>query len=169
MSHEASNTPNPDPVRTTSAELASPADLQLTPPAPVAVVATQDAAGRVKLSADAKADLDEQVTAFIATVTALDSHDPKFKDAVDRIHAMGNQDIAQSASVSNRMLDRPVKSMKNGLFDSGSDISRSLVDLRHTVEQLDPSRQGDLFAPRKILGLIPFGNRLIDYFDQYQS
>ena len=73
MSHEASNTPNPDPVRATSSELASPADLQLTPPAPVAVVATQDAAGRVKLSADAKADLDEQVTAFIATVTRYPS------------------------------------------------------------------------------------------------
>jgi uncharacterized protein YaaN involved in tellurite resistance len=59
--------------------------------------------------------------------------------------------------------------MKNGLFDAGSDISKSLVDLRNTVEKLDPSRQGDLFSPRKLLGLIPFGNRLVDYFEQYQS
>ena len=59
--------------------------------------------------------------------------------------------------------------MKNGLFDSGSDISRALVDLRTTVEKLDPSAQGDLFAPRKLLGLIPFGNRLNEYFDQYRS
>ncbi len=82
---------------------------------------------------------------------------------------MGTKEIERSASVSNRMLDRPVKTMKNGLFDSGSEISSSLVDLRNTVEKLDPSRQGDLFAPRKLLGMIPFGNRLLDYFDQYQS
>src|SRR5262252_3176358 len=82
---------------------------------------------------------------------------------------MGTKDIERSASVSNRMLERPVRTMKNGLFDSGSDISRSLVDLRNTVEKLDPSRQGDLFAPRKLLGLIPFGSRLVEYFDQYQS
>jgi uncharacterized protein YaaN involved in tellurite resistance len=149
--------------------LTPPADLQLAPPAPVAVVPVAQAAGRVRLPDEAKVELDEQITEFVAAVTSLDSHDPKFKDAVDRIHSMGNQDIAQSAAVSNRMLDRPVKSMKNGLFDSGSQISKSLVDLRHTVEQLDPSRQGDLFAPRKILGLIPFGNRVIDYFDQFQS
>ena len=96
-------------------------------------------------------------------------NDPKFKDCVERIHSMGTKEIERSASVSNRMLDRPVKTMKNGLFDSGSEISSSLVDLRNTVEKLDPSRQGDLFAPRKLLGMIPFGNRLLDYFDQYQS
>jgi len=150
-------------------ELAPPASLQLEPPAPVAAVPVESAGGRVKLKPEALVDLDHQVRAFIDQVTQLDAQDPKFKEAVDRIHAMGNHDIEQSASVSNRMLERPVKSMKNGLFDSGSDISRSLVDLRNTVEQLDPSRQGDLFSPRKILGIIPLGSRLVDYFDQYRS
>src|SRR5262245_9865919 len=150
-------------------ELTPPADLALLPPAPVAAVVPESASGRVKLKPEAIADLDAQIRDFIDQVTQLDAQDPKFKDAVDRIHAMGNRDIAESASVTNRMLDRPVKSMKNGLFDSGSDISRSLVDLRNTVEQLDPSRQGDLFAPRKILGIIPMGSRLVDYFDQYRS
>jgi uncharacterized protein YaaN involved in tellurite resistance len=150
-------------------ELTPPADLQLTPPQPVAAVQPESASGRVKLKPEDLADLDAQVRGFIDAMTGLDEQDPKFKDCVDRIHTMGNKDVEQSAGVSNRLLDRPVKTLKNGLFDSGSDISRALVDLRTTVEKLDPSGQGDLFAPRKLLGLIPFGNRLNEYFDQYRS
>ncbi len=153
----------------TTGQLNPPADLELTPPQPVAAVAPESASGRVKLKPEATAELDAQVRAFVDAVAALDEQDPKFKECLDRVHTMGNKDIELSASVSNRMLDRPVKGMKSGLFDSGSDISQSLVDLRNTVEKLDPSRQGDLFAPRKLLGVIPFGNRLVAYFDQYQS
>jgi uncharacterized protein YaaN involved in tellurite resistance len=150
-------------------ELTPPTDLQLTAPQPVAPVIPESASGRVKLKPEELTELDGQVRSFIDAMTGLDEQDPKFKDCLDRIHSMGNKDIEQSAGVSNRLLDRPVKTLKNGLFDSGSDISRALVDLRTTVERLDPSSQGDLFAPRKLLGLIPFGNRLNEYFDQYRS
>ncbi len=154
---------------TVAEELAPPADLQLTPPQPVPAVTPESASGRVKLKPEDLAELDAQVRSFIDAMTGLDEQDPKFKDCLDRIHSMGNKDVEQSAGVSNRLLDRPVKTLKNGLFDSGSDISRALVDLRTTVERLDPSTQGDLFAPRKLLGVIPFGNRLNEYFDQYRS
>jgi uncharacterized protein YaaN involved in tellurite resistance len=149
--------------------LTPPADLELTPPQPVQPVALESASGRVKLKPEDVTELDSQVRAFIDAMAGLDEQDPKFKDCLDRIHTMGNKDVEQSAGVSNRLLERPVKTLKNGLFDSGSDISRALVDLRNTVEKLDPSSQGDLFAPRKLLGLIPFGNRLNEYFDQYRS
>jgi uncharacterized protein YaaN involved in tellurite resistance len=149
--------------------LTPPADLELTPPSPVAAVPVESASGRVKLDAAEVAQLDAQVREFVDDVTRLDAQDPKFRESLERVHTMGNRDVEQSAAVSNRMLERPVKTMKNGLFDAGSDISKSLVDLRNTVEKLDPSRQGDLFSPRKLLGLIPFGNRLVDYFEQYQS
>src|SRR5262245_14449631 len=169
MSNVSSNdAPAVSPAPATQ-ELMPPADLELLPPAPVAAVPVESASGRVRLKPEAIADLDAQIREFIDQVTSLDAHDPKFKDVVDRIHTMGSRDIERSASVSNRMLERPVRSMKNGLFDSGSEISRSLVDLRNTVEKLDPTRQGDLFSPRKILGLIPMGSRLVDYFDQYRS
>ena len=151
------------------AELKPPADLVLTPPQPVTAVAPDVAAGRVKLKPEEVQELDQQVREFIDAIVKLDQNDPKFKDCVERIHTMGSKEIERSASVSNRMLERPVRTLKNGLFDSGSEISRSLIDLRSTVEKLDPSRQGDLFAPRKLLGLIPFGSKLVEYFDQYQS
>jgi uncharacterized protein YaaN involved in tellurite resistance len=161
--------PNANSVTGVPDYLAPPADLELTPPQPVAAVAPESASGRVKLRPEETAELDKQVRAFVDAVASLDEQDPKFKECLERVHSMGNKDVEMSASVSNRMLERPVRGMKSGLFDSGSDISQSLVDLRNTVEKLDPSRQGDLFAPRKLLGLIPFGNRLVQYFDQYQS
>jgi uncharacterized protein YaaN involved in tellurite resistance len=162
-------TASPAATPGTVAELAPPETFVLEPPKAVTAVPMQSASGKVRLATEDVAKLDEQVRQFIADLTALDVQDPKFKDAVERIHTMGNKDIEASAAVSNRMLDKPVRSMKSGLFDDGSDIGRSLIDLRRTVEELDPSRQGDLFAPRKLLGLIPFGSKLQDYFDRYQS
>jgi uncharacterized protein YaaN involved in tellurite resistance len=149
--------------------LQPPGDLELTPPQPVAAVAPESASGRVKLRPEDTAELDSQVRAFVDAVSSLDEQDPKFKECLDRVHTMGNKDVELASNVSNRMLERPVRGMKSGLFDSGSDISKSLIDLRNTVEKLDPARQGDLFAPRKLLGVIPFGNRLVQYFDEYQS
>lgn len=157
-----------NPVATEQA-LSPTQNFTLEPPQPVAAVPPESASGRVRLKAEDVAALDAQVRQFIDDITAHDSQSPQFKDAVSRIHAMGNKDIEASAAVSNRMLDRPVKSLDNGLFDNGSEIGQSLIDLRRKIEELDPSRQGDLFSARKFLGIIPMGNRLADYFDRYQS
>ena len=54
-------------------------------------------------------------------------------------------------------------------LSEGSPVAKSLLDLRGTIEKLDPSRQGDLFSPRKLLGVLPFGNKLRDYFRGYES
>ena len=59
---------------------------------------------------------------------------------------------------------RPVRAM-----DQDSGVGANLAELRRTVEQLDPGRQGKLSSGRKILGIIPFGNRLQRYFDSYTS
>lgn len=155
---------------TTNSITATPsADFMLEPPRPVAAVPVESASGRVRLKAEDLLALDTQVHGFIDQVTAHDVQSPEFKAAVERIHAIGNQDVEASASVSNRLLERPVRTLNNGLFDQGSTIGKGLIDLRRTIEDLDPSRQDDLFQPRKLLGLIPFGSRLMDYFDRYRS
>jgi uncharacterized protein YaaN involved in tellurite resistance len=157
------------PLNPPAAELTPPAPFALEPPAAVAAVPVESASGRVRLKAEDVSALDEQVRQFIDDITRHDSQDPQFKAAVERIHGMGVKDIEASASVSNRMLERPVKSLDNGLFDKGAEIGQGLVDLRRQIEALDPARQGDLFSTRKLLGIIPMGNKLVDYFDKYQS
>lgn len=141
----------------------------LTPPAPVAPVAPDKAENMVKLEPGTLTGLNTKVQEFVSAVLTLHPHSDEFKNKVANVHNLGSAEIRAAANASNRMLQRPTQSLKNGLFDDGAPIARTLTDLRKTVEDLDPSRQGDLFAPKKLFGIIPFGNRLRDYFLQYQS
>ena len=141
----------------------------LTPPEPVAVVAPADAANRVPLAPAETERLDRQVAQYIGELTSLDPESSDFKARVDAINALGDTEVRQSASVASRMLERPMNALKNGVFDGGSPISKGLIDLRNTVESLDPSKQGDLLSPRRLLGVIPFGSKIKAYFDGYRS
>jgi uncharacterized protein YaaN involved in tellurite resistance len=142
---------------------------QLTPPQPVEPVSESSADKMIKIDQAEIVKLDERVDEFVDIVVSNDVHTESFQDGVMAIHNIGTKEIRASANVSNRMLNRPVKSMEEGLFDDGSEISKSLVDLRRTVEDLDPSKQGDLLSPQKLLGMIPFGNKVRNYFLKYQS
>jgi uncharacterized protein YaaN involved in tellurite resistance len=145
------------------------AELVLVPPAPVAAVGPAQAATVVPVDPAVASQLEATVDAFVESLVGLDAHSPAFTGKVGAITRMGDREIREASAVSNRMLDRPVKAMGSGLFDSGSPVSKSLIDLRNTIEQLDPARQGDLFSPRKLLGVIPLGSRVRDYFDRYRS
>jgi uncharacterized protein YaaN involved in tellurite resistance len=144
--------------------------LVLTPPEPVAPVTPAQATTAVKLDAATEAKLDATVTSFVQSLTILDVHSTDFQKKVDSVSAMGDEDIRQSAQVSNNLLNKPVAAMSSGVFDPTSQVAGSLVKLRRTVEDLDPGKQGILHGTeRKILGIIPFGNALRDYFNKYQS
>jgi len=138
--------------------------LNLTPPDPVPPVAPEKAAGLVPLDEDKKSKLDEKVDAFIDDLVAQDANSPEFGQRVDQLTNMGRKEIAEAAGHSNRFLDRPVRAM-----DSDSKVGADLAELRRTVEDLDPGKRGSLTAPKKLFGLIPFGNRMRDYFDSYKS
>jgi uncharacterized protein YaaN involved in tellurite resistance len=140
----------------------------LTPPEPVKPIRRTDASGLVPLDDATMMKLEQKADAFVDSVAKAPVNTKAFMEKLDSIHNMGNDEIRASASMSNRMLERPVAAMNSGLFDEKSAVSRSLLDLRKTVEDLDPSVY-DLASPRRILGIIPFGNKVRDYFMKYQS
>ncbi|HEY0270940.1 MAG TPA: toxic anion resistance protein [Sphingomonas sp.] len=140
------------------------APIELTPPTPVAPIAPEQAAGLVPLDAGQKSKLEQRVDGFIGELVALDPNSPEFGKKVDQITAMGRREIQDAASHSNRFLDRPVKAM-----DKESNVGTDLAELRRTIEDLDPGRRGNLLAPKKLFGMIPFGSRMRDYFDGYKS
>jgi len=109
------------------------------------------------------------VSEYLDHVSSLDTHSQEFNAKLKDIARLGDDDIRASASVSNRLLEKPIAAMQNGGLTEASEVSHSLLALRRQVEDLDPGRQGDLMRPRKLLGLIPFGDRLRDYFDKYRS
>jgi uncharacterized protein YaaN involved in tellurite resistance len=138
--------------------------LNLTPPDPVPVVAPEKAAGLVPIDEGKKSKLEERVDGFVAELAALDASSPEFGAKVDQITNMGRKEIAEAAGHSNRFLDRPVRAMN---ADTG--VGTDLAELRRTIEDLDPGKKGNLLAPRKLFGIIPFGNKMRNYFDSYKS
>lgn len=157
-----------NPPTSTPDNSASSTSLTLVPPQPVPAITDAEAASMVKIDASTAGKIDAMVNGYITSIASLDPHSADFATKVNAIHSMGDDEIRQSASVSNRLLDKPVKAMESGPFSKGATVSKSLVDLRRTVEDLDPSQQG-LLSPKHLFGLIPFGNRLRDYFARYQS
>lgn len=139
----------------------------LTPPEPVEAVAARDAIGKVPVPADARAQLDEEATRLARELFSLAPESPEFAERLRRLEALGNEQIARSANVASRLMERPARAL--GTLDAKAPVAKTLLDLRSTVEKLDPSRQGDLFSPKKLLGVLPFGNRLRDYFRGYES
>jgi len=137
--------------------------LELTPPDPVPAVRAEQAIGLVPVSDEKKSQLDEKVESFVSELVALDSRSPDFGKQVDLITNMGRKEIAAASSMSNRFLDRPVRAM-----DQDSGVGTDLAELRRTVEELDPGRKGKM-SGRKLFGIIPFGNKLKNYFDSYTS
>lgn len=138
--------------------------LVLTPPEPVMPVAKEKAAGLVPLDEDKKSKLDEKVDSFVEDLVVQDASSPEFGARVDQIANMGRKEIAEAAGQSNRFLDRPVRAM-----DADNSVGADLAQLRRTIEDLDPGSKGDLFTKKKLFGIIPFGNRMRDYFDSYKS
>ena len=145
-------------------QTATDSKLELTPPDPVPTVSAERAAGLVPVSEEKKSKLDEKVDQFLADLVAQDVNSPEFGKRVDQITNMGRKELQAAAGQSNRFLDRPVRAM-----DETSGVGADLAELRRTVEDLDPSKRGKLLQKKKLFGVIPFGNKLRDYFDGYKS
>ena len=139
-------------------------ELKLTPPDPVPVVSAERAAGLVPVSDVQKTKLEERVEAYISDLIAQDVNSPEFGKRVDQLTNMGRKEIMEAAGQSNRFLDRPIRRM-----DEGSGVGADLAELRRTVEDLDPSKKGNLMTKEKLFGIIPWGSKLRNYFDGYQS
>ena len=150
----------------------SGADLVLSPPAAVPVIADEQIDSMVPLDEATRAELRTKAAAFAEDLTAQDPRSPAFQEKINDIAKMGEREIVASARVSNRMLDRPAQALSSSKGGRGGDaqtrVAGTLTELRRTVTELDPAR-ADLKGTRKLLGMIPFGNKLAAYFERYQS
>jgi len=142
---------------------ATATELTLEAPSPVPEVTPEKAAGLVPVGDETKSKLVAKVELFVSDLVSQDANSPEFGKKVDQLTNMGRKEIVAASSMSNRFLDRPVRAM-----DADSGIGVDLTELRRTVEELDPGRKGKMTG-RKLFGIIPFGNKLKNYFDSYTS
>jgi uncharacterized protein YaaN involved in tellurite resistance len=138
----------------------------LTPPEPVAPVAPSASTGMVPLDPDALPALDERARAFVDRVVELDPHSAEFAATAESIRTMGDDDIRAAAEVSNRLLQRPVQKSRKGEAGDGEKVSDSLIELRRTIEGLDPKQATGV---KKVVKLVPFSRKLRNYFHRYES
>jgi uncharacterized protein YaaN involved in tellurite resistance len=139
-------------------------NITLIAPEAVPVVAPEKASGLVPLQEEQKSALEHKAETYVDELAKLDANSPEFGKKVDQLTNMGRKEIADAAGQSNRFLDRPTRAI-----NQESSVGNELAELRRTVEDLDPGKQGDLTAPKKLFGIIPFGNKMRNYFDGYKS
>ncbi len=147
--------------------LPAPEPLTLTAPAPSAPVA-ETAAPKMAPPVDPQAvpALDKKVDDFLHGLTQTETRSPEFAKRAADVRTMGDAEIRSAAETSNRLLKSPVRALNEGGISKESKVGRTLMELRRTVEDLDPAQaQG----AKKFLGMIPFGDRLRDYFRKYES
>jgi len=137
--------------------------LVLSPPDPVPVVTVEKATGLVPIDEGQKTELASRVDKFIGELVSLQAGSPEFGKRAEQLMRLGQREIEKAAGESNRFLDRPVRAIAKE-----SSVGADLTELRRTVEALDPGRH-NLSTPKKLLGIVPFGNKVKDYFESYGS
>lgn len=150
-----------------AAQLAAPDLLNLTPPAPpAAVTATQAPALAPQVEAAQVPVLDAKVTDFLTALNSAEANSPGLSAQADAVRSMGDADIRKAAETSNRLLQTPVRAIEAGGLADTSKVSKTLLELRRTVEDLDPAqaRGGKGFFSR-----LGFAKPMTDYFRKYQS
>jgi uncharacterized protein YaaN involved in tellurite resistance len=134
------------------------------PPKPVAATSAPRMAPQVDTAA--LPGLDAKVEAYLGALMSQQPNSPEFAAKAADVRTMGDDDIRRAAETSNNLLKTPIKALKEGGLSQGSKVGNTLLELRKTVEDLDPKgAQGS----KKFLGMVPFGDRVTDYFRKYQS
>jgi uncharacterized protein YaaN involved in tellurite resistance len=139
------------------------ATVALAPPEVLIPVARASANDLVPLKAAELSALDNKVDKFVQGLMAADLGSDEFKAKLDAAHAMGRQSIANSSAVSQRFMDKNFVGMED------SAAFKAINGLRDVFQELNPAREGDLLGPNRLLGIIPFGNKLQAYFRKFES
>jgi uncharacterized protein YaaN involved in tellurite resistance len=145
--------------------LASPEPpLALAMPEPVKPVKEPDAAAAL---IPMKEDLHKQAVAqadqFIADLLRMDVTSGEFRSRIDSAFRLGRKEIGESALLSGKFME------KNFVKDTDNPAFKVMNEMRGLFESLDPGKEGDLLSQHKILGVIPFGNRLQAYLQRFDT
>ena len=149
---------------TATAATATPASFQLTPPEVITPVPAESAPAAVPLAADTARAVDAQVARFIDALMTENVHSTEFKTKLDSAFALGREEISSASSLmQGRFLQR------NFIGAEDTPAYQAIGEIRGLLDTLNPGKEGDLLAPNKILGVIPYGNKLKAYFRKFES
>ncbi|RZL64054.1 MAG: toxic anion resistance protein [Variovorax sp.] len=137
---------------------------QLAPPEVLTPLSEQAAHKAVPLKPELQSAVDAQVTRFVEALLSEDVHSDAFKAKLDSAFALGKEEISIASSL---MQGRFMQRNFVGVEDSAA--FKAIQEMRGHLDDLNPGKEGDLLQPQKLLGLIPFGNKLQAYFRKFES
>lgn len=144
--------------------------LVLTAPEPVPAVKREQASGLVPLDEGVREEMSRRAGEYVGGLAGVDARSPEFASRIHDITVLGSADMRTAADQSNRMLERAVRSIgSDGGGDAQTRVAGSLVELRRTVEDLDPQAGAPAKGARRLLAKLPGGNRLRDHVAKYAS
>ncbi len=137
---------------------------QLTPPEVITPVGEDKARTAVPLAPEMKSAVEDQVTRFMDGLLTEDVQSEAFKQRLDSAFALGREEVSVASSLmQGRLLQRNFVGMED------TAAFKAIQEMRGHLDELNPGKEGDLFQPQKLLGIIPYGNKLQSYFRKYQS
>jgi uncharacterized protein YaaN involved in tellurite resistance len=155
------NSKQPDVLAAPEAPLAP---LTLAMPQPLTPVKEPDAAAAlIPIKEETRSAAQSQADQFISDLLHMDVTSGDFRSRVDSAFRLGRKEIGDSALLTGKFME------KNFVGDADNPAFKVMNEMRGLFESLDPGKEGDLFSPHKILGLIPFGNRLQAYLQRFDS
>jgi uncharacterized protein YaaN involved in tellurite resistance len=136
----------------------------LTMPEPVTPVREPAAAmAMVPLPETTQSAVATQAQQYIDDLLKLDVSSDEFRARVDSAFRLGRKEIGDSTLMTNKFLD------KSFVKDADNPAFAVINEMRTLFEDLDPGKEGDLLQTNKLLGLIPFGNKLQAYLRRFDS
>jgi len=142
----------------------TPPVFTLTAPEVITPIEPPQALEAVPLKPETANLVDEQVQRFIDALEKEDLHSEPFKARLDSAFQLGRQEISFAASLMQTGLMQ-----RNFVGAADTPAYKAISAIRSQLDELNPGKDGDLLQPRKLLGLIPFGNKLEAYFRKFES
>jgi uncharacterized protein YaaN involved in tellurite resistance len=129
-------------------------NFQLTPPEVITPIEAEATLSAVPLKRETVLALDGKVAHFIDTLMS---------EGVHSALALGRDEISNAASLMQGRFGA-----RHGAGIDASAASKAIADIRGQLDGLNPAHEGDLLAPNKILGIIPFGSKLKAYLGKFE-
>ena len=118
----------------------------------------------VPLGKEVQAAVDAQVNTFVDGLLTEDVQSEAFKSRLDSAFALGREEVSvASGLMQSNLMQRNFVGVEDGA------AFKAIQDMRGHLDELNPGKEGDLFQPQKLFGLIPYGNKLQSYFRKYES
>ena len=140
---------------------------EITPSEPVEEVPADRAVSMLpELPDEQQQDLAARADQWVDQISALNPHSQEFSAQVDALGAVARRTFERTSGTSSRFMQQSLRAMRRRAVEAQESVSKSLSQLRTTMEDLAPKE--DTFGS-KALSFLPGKKSAKRYFRSYES